>query len=617
MKKTTTLKALVLSMIMTLGFVMPMAAQTDGFFKNNENLYENRDGETPVSGGITNQQFGQTVPVGSGLLILAAAGAGYAVARRRRSMRKAGTMLLALAMLLTLTQCKKKIENVTPSSNGGKFITLTIDDNSKVGVNENGVVTFETGDFIIVLSNSNPVGALIYQNGAFSGILGAGSVIGNLPDPVEGKPLQFLFTGNHFPDDDWTINISDQYDDLAVLSTGASNELYSTSVTDYTSELQNQCALVKFTLTQSSTDMVRVKMVNKAQLTIDSETGEIGIEPTSSVGYVTLKNLGNNNERWAVVLPQSTASTDKTIDGNKVFYNKATVPAVGINDLNTNGTISNDGTPDAYITVPYFMIDDDQTYVQISSGNVQYKASSNTWRFADNQWDIIGGGNVNIATNYDGWIDLFGWGTGDHPTDTIANHNIYAHFYDWGANFTGDWRTLDSDEWLFLFDRPNKSCPATINKDGNDPGVKGFILLPDFFVYPAGCDEIYHPVQNDPANPWNDYTRTVYTSAQWSAMQTAGAIFLPCAGYRYRDANSVVYSGGEGGTYWTNEKVNRDDPHIKPEDQDPSTAPEDHYSANWAYYLYISNVYFPDGSPRYFGRPVRLVEEVEFDINNY
>jgi hypothetical protein len=92
MKKTTTLKALVLSMVMTLGFVMPMAAQTDGFFKNNnEDIYGNRDGGTSVTGSsITNQQFGQTVPVGSGLLIMVAAGAGYAVARRRRSMRKAG-----------------------------------------------------------------------------------------------------------------------------------------------------------------------------------------------------------------------------------------------------------------------------------------------------------------------------------------------------------------------------------------------------------------------------------------------------------------------------------------------------------------------------------------------
>ena len=82
MKKTTALKALVLSMIMTLSLVMPMAAQTDGFFKHNENLYENRDGETIITGsGINNQQFG--APLGSGLLILVAAGAGYVALKKK------------------------------------------------------------------------------------------------------------------------------------------------------------------------------------------------------------------------------------------------------------------------------------------------------------------------------------------------------------------------------------------------------------------------------------------------------------------------------------------------------------------------------------------------------
>ena len=78
MKKTTTLKALALSMIMTLGLALPMMAQSDGFFKYNED-YMNRDattgsitnqtfGQDPgtnVTGGITNQQFG--APLGSGL----------------------------------------------------------------------------------------------------------------------------------------------------------------------------------------------------------------------------------------------------------------------------------------------------------------------------------------------------------------------------------------------------------------------------------------------------------------------------------------------------------------------------------------------------------------------
>ena len=69
----------------------------------------------------------------------------------------------------------------------------------------------------------------------------------------------------------------------------------------------------------------------------------------------------------------------------------------------------------------------DTKQVQFSQGNLQYQASTNTWRFAENQWDyvgtqipdqyghaggtVIGSDNSNISQTYSGWIDLFGWGT--------------------------------------------------------------------------------------------------------------------------------------------------------------------------------------------------------------
>ncbi|MBQ3677498.1 MAG: hypothetical protein II926_09075, partial [Bacteroidales bacterium] len=49
--------------------------------------------------------------------------------------------------------------------------------------------------------------------------------------------------------------------------------------------------------------------------------------------------------------------------------------------------------------------------VYFSQANLQYNASSNVWRFAEHQYDIIGEDNSNISKSYNGWIDLFGWGT--------------------------------------------------------------------------------------------------------------------------------------------------------------------------------------------------------------
>jgi hypothetical protein len=267
MKKTTTLKALVLSMVMTLGFVMPMAAQTDGFFKNNnEDIYGNRDGGTSVTGSsITNQQFGQTVPVGSGLLIMVAAGAGYAVARRRRSMRKAGTMLLALAMVLTFTQCKKRIETINPttSSQGGVHITVRVDNDAKHQINTaTGEVTFTDGDMLFVINDNKVVGVLSYSGSAFVGEIGHDMMNPAYEDdPTDpdyniiytalnnSDKLHFCFTGNCMPDEDSAGNvlvfIGGQKDKMPVLSCGSTEKTYGEIVTDgdldnLTCELQNK-----------------------------------------------------------------------------------------------------------------------------------------------------------------------------------------------------------------------------------------------------------------------------------------------------------------------------------------------------------------------------------------
>ena len=68
--------------------------------------------------------------------------------------------------------------------------------------------------------------------------------------------------------------------------------------------------------------------------------------------------------------------------------------------------------------------------VKFSQGNLQYQASTKTWRFAEHQWDIIGKNNMYISKKYSGWIDLFGWSTsgfkGKNPYMTNTNSNSYG-----------------------------------------------------------------------------------------------------------------------------------------------------------------------------------------------
>ena len=74
--------------------------------------------------------------------------------------------------------------------------------------------------------------------------------------------------------------------------------------------------------------------------------------------------------------------------------------------------------------------------VTFSKGNLQYHPAKKQWRFAEHQTDYIGDANRNISSTYDGWIDLFGWGTGDIPKYSTSDSE-YSRFVDWGTNKIG------------------------------------------------------------------------------------------------------------------------------------------------------------------------------------
>jgi len=52
-------------------------------------------------------------------------------------------------------------------------------------------------------------------------------------------------------------------------------------------------------------------------------------------------------------------------------------------------------------------------------GNLQYQATTKTWRFADQQYHVIGMDNEKISETYSGWIDLFGWGTSGYDHGAV------------------------------------------------------------------------------------------------------------------------------------------------------------------------------------------------------
>lgn len=187
--------------------------------------------------------------------------------------------------------------------------------------------------------------------------------------------------------------------------------------------------------------------------------------------------------------------------------------------------------------------------VRFSQGNLQFNAKKYEFRFAEHQWDTISEeDNKKVSPTYDGWIDIFGYGTsgymGCQPYESSGDKNQYPRVtiagtnYDWGVynpisnggNKEGLWRTMTKGEWYYLFNkRPNA---AKLNLKGTVNGVGGMILLPDDFYE----KRIRIPIDSTPDN----YTANTFSGDTWKTLEDAGAVFRPLhiVGYRYTDEKS-------------------------------------------------------------------------------
>ena len=242
--------------------------------------------------------------------------------------------------------------------------------------------------------------------------------------------------------------------------------------------------------------------------------------------------------------------------------------------------------------------------VTFSKGNLQYTQSTNTWSFASTQWEVIGtdnviGGSVYSDPKYgDGKeggtaladkVDLFGWSTSatNFGVSTSTDNPVYSgSFVDWGTNKIGNdapdtWRTLTRNEWKYLLEtRPNASSLCGVAQVN---GVNGLILLPDNWTCPEGVTfkSGFHSSRGV------DYYETyqTFTADQWSKLESAGAVFLPAAGYRFPFVDYVQFRGD----YWS--------------------ATEN--DSNFAYYLcFDSDGAFISFIGRSFGKSVRLVKDL-------
>ena len=519
--------------------------------------------------------------------------------------------ILMPAMLLVSACDKSEIANDENAEKKGFALPVTVNatrggDDTKATYNESTrKLEFSAGDKLFVSGSATGAGqfagTLTWQSGGtFSGTIYTESPYeGTIDDLLNGNyatllPAGYVSTGYlTISDDGYQAYLEESPWKSFATSKAAGVEQLSFEHGEYTSgtgfELEPQKAILNFTITGlTPSTIVTAALSDDVDWTPDIEgevttdgsgnaTFAIGLEGSSDLNEYSLSVGGN-----AITL----VNESKTLTAGKIY------------NITRSAVDPNAPLPGI------FSISAGQT-VQFSKGNLQYQASTGTWRFAEHQYDYVGnaaGNNTSSGRNtQSGWIDLFGWGTSGktfasgygtayQPWATSTTNKQYGPTNgtsgltddyangDWGVNMGTGWRTLTSGEWTYLLNTRGgtRYCKATVNSK------TGLVIFSDSYSHPAGVIAVASANTTGAA-----FTTNSWSGEDWTKMETAGAVFLPAAGFR--NGTSVIVVGSNG-YYWSSTHNGTDNA----------------YGLNFSSYSVSPAAY----SSRCYGSSVRLVQEV-------
>ena len=238
-----------------------------------------------------------------------------------------------------------------------------------------------------------------------------------------------------------------------------------------------------------------------------------------------------------------------------------------------------------------FSISDTEA-IYFSKGNLQATTADGgmtwSWALAPTQLSYVGAVDDptsatpnltanNFVTDTDPWfdatkngtVDLFGWVQGRSPLASstasgapygiaAAAQSSFEGYYsdglahDWGETIGNGWFTLSKDQWNYLlYYRGNEGKAPTTHYDVESSGniaarwfkttvadVAGLVLIPDDFIWPATVTmRIGFITKNGSAFPVvnnqnSGYTTYPLSATEWTALEEAGCVFLPAAGWR-------------------------------------------------------------------------------------
>ena len=394
-----------------------------------------------------------------------------------------------------------------------------------------GVKTFAAGETM----------ALVYKNTSSATVKVVSTALTDGDITNEGKSATFTF---ELTDPDKTQNVTYIYPAAMANADGTVNYDALATQNGTLATLSSTLDLATYSAAWDGSSLPVATLANQLAilaLTLKNSTGSSDI--TSTITGVTITDGTNTyaitrsaaaGPIYVAIRPTSSAAISVTATDGTNNYTKS---------LTGKTYAANNGYSVSWrmaVAVPSFSVSDSKKVI-FSPGNLQYNGSESTykWRFAENQYDVIGTWNTST------WVDLFGWGTwtGSSPDPTKTSFTNSDYTWD-SADFSQediladatqrnyDWYTLSKDEWVYVFNTRTVNGGTGAGKSYTlkaTVGSKmGIVLYPD------------------------NYTGTVYSGSDWASFEAAGCVFLPAAGYRLGTSVSNVGSLGRYGSSTVN-----------------------------------------------------------------
>ena len=501
-------------------------------------------------------------------------------------MKRLSFIVMAGLIALGLTQCKKN----EPTNNDTEGVKITLNINNGNGGGrlhiEEGTSTTTDNPIVKVLYDKDDV-IYVGSNGSYVGYLTctsaeeAGSTFtGTISDAIEGQKLQFIYLGGHTatenraaeftanPNDSFTFSLEDQSFVLHVVSTAESNETFASATTSYTlagGKMRNKCALVKFTFNEGNFSSAEEATINGVynHLNIGFDGSVSTITSNGKGDIATFKSTTSNAVHFAVVpATEENLSGDIYIEGYEGTYS-IEAPS---NNAFIQLAVTLTPEPASNFTEKEFTIGNGKK-VNFSRSNAHFGPSG--WYLAANQYDYEETWFSNEPVSHFAWGT---WGSYSDPNTpsniidysdyyhpkTSANGYTYISNYDGSfqgtiPNESGTWRVMTQEEWNYLLNTRKVNNGQEPYGFGKVYGRNGLIVLPDDWDGSADPDFQYGTAYGWP---------NVYRGSKWEAMESAGAVFLPAAGYRLQGAttsgttyyHSDVWSTDILGGYWSSTK---------------------------------------------------------------